>query len=64
METQNGAISLNDQFLFCWKLIRPEGTVRSWGKEEEEFLRTFIAAAAIFFSTAVSAARSSSGSVC
>ena len=66
METQNSVISLNDQFLVGLELIWPEGTMRSWGKEEEEdFLQSFIAAAAtaatIFFSTTVSVARPSSG---
>ena len=61
-ETQNGAISVKGRFPFGRVLIRPDGTVRSWG-EEEESPRSFIAAAAaIFFSTAASAARSFSGS--
>ena len=66
VETQNGAISSNGQFPFGRVLIWPESTARSWGEEEEEeSFRSFIAAAAtaaaILFSTAVSAARSSSG---
>ena len=63
-ETQNAAISSNGRFPFGRVLIRPDGTVRSWGEEEspQSFIAAAAAAAAIFFSTAKSAAESSSGS--
>ena len=64
-ETQNGAISSNGRFPFGQVLIRPEGSVRSWGEEEEVSPLFFIAAAAAaatIFSTAASAARFFSGS--